>query len=170
MKLRRAPFSAAQFGGAACLALLASCRSVEADTEAAVAGAIKTSLEEWVGADVIGGAEASQGLITICLEHKDPLDVAAVAENLSGTIIRPIPVVDCSSETIEGNFGMFAAVTNYFAPDGTEAGHLEIAKVDCPTPTMCVVEIDSLGSGDSYRMERRAGHWKTTKQWNRWVV
>ena len=163
------------FGGALFAALLgmtavSSQRVGAADGDAVVAAAVRQELSGLIGEEMIIGRGEITDPLYLCLSSEVPLEVGRVASELSATIIRPVPIRDCTSKTIHGNFGMFSAVTDYFAPNGDEAFHLTIAGVKCRALHECFVDIDAVGWGQRYSLERTGGDWRVTSVRNRWVV
>ncbi|MFZ1743199.1 MAG: hypothetical protein WAT93_10110, partial [Pontixanthobacter sp.] len=155
------------------IAVLSSFASIKVgtpDREAAVASALKGALGEYIPDDQMMDKNPALGFVVMCVESKQPFDVKRMAAHLSDTIVRPIPVSDCTSKTVEGDFGMFAALTTFYDKSGDEAGHFEIAKVVCDNSSECVVDIDWHGAGQRYFMRRTGPVWKVVSQRNRWVV
>lgn len=142
----------------------------EVDKNEVVAVAIEAHFSEWIDVEVLKGRDQALPPLPLCLETNVPVQVNEIAKDLSDTIIRLIPNSDCTSETIEGNFGMLTAITKYFDKSGEQASHLEIVKVSCLTTRECVVDIDSFGSGSRYWAERHQNVWTVTKHELRWVV
>ena len=106
----------------------------------------------------------------LCIAANEPLDFTLLAERLAGTFLRVIPVAACTSKTVEGDFGMFSAMTTWFDESGEEAGHITIKAVDCRSARRCVVDIDSLGAGMRYEVELEGGLWTVRKGDLRWIV
>jgi len=138
----------------------------------ATAAAISADLDSFIEVyedpaerEAVGNKAAS-----LCIASNAPLDFTLLADRLSGTFLRPVPVVGCKSKTIEGDFGMFSAMTSWFDESGEEAGHLEIDTVSCPTARRCIVDIDSFGAGMRYEVERTGDRWSVTARKMRWVV
>lgn len=140
------------------------------DQSGAIAAAIENQFTEWLGVESITRGVTSLPATTLCLDSKRPLDIAAIAHAMGDTVITTVPVSECTSETVEGNFGMFTALTTYYDRSGEEAAHIEIADIRCTTTSACTVDIDSRGSGMRYEMERRGSVWHARKAWMRWIV
>jgi hypothetical protein len=153
----------------AVLTSFASSKAGEPDANGAVAAAIRHYLTDFVGVDVIAGKD-SLGPLVLCIGSKVPLEMDAIERDFAGTIVRTIPVGSCTSETVEGDFGMFAALTRYYDATGREADHLEIVEVSCANTSMCVVDVDSFGSGDRYVVRREGRTWSVVRRSMRWVV
>jgi hypothetical protein len=142
-----------------------------ADEPGAVSAAIIAHLEDYIDEDQQKRpAEHKVGDLVLCLSTEIPIDVAAVADALSGTLIRAILAKDCTSKTVEGDFGMFTAMTTWFDERGEEAWHLEITRVRCPSVTRCLVDIDSVGAGMTYEARRSGEFWSVTGERLRWIV
>ncbi|MDC8753501.1 hypothetical protein OIK40_02455 [Erythrobacter sp. sf7] len=140
-------------------------------TEAAAA-AIAAELDiyvEQLSGPPAGEADSATHL-TVCLETARQLDFPLLAKRLAPSFLRPVPAAGCTKRTVEGDFGMFTARTYWFDAQGTEAAHLKIAKVDCPTRSRCLVDIDWFGGGNRYEVERSGGSWSVTGYEMRWVV
>lgn len=170
MDWRSALYGMILFGIIAGLSAIASQEFGEADRNAAVAAAVEQHLSGWLGEKPLKELEPSQGLLKLCLESKVPLKIDRIAKAFSQTVVRPIPMTSCSSKTVEGDFGMFVAITRYYDSTGEQAGHLEIAKVTCPTTSRCLVDIDDFGVGMSYEVARRGSLWRTVRREMRWIV
>lgn len=101
----------------------------QSDQMPAVATAIEADLGYWIEV----AAESGEPLTDwpICIEGIDRDETALMARHLSSGIIRPVHASLCSNKTLEGDFGMFYAMTYWFDPSGLEAGWLRIAKVEC---------------------------------------
>ena len=140
-----------------------------AEADAAVASAVRYSLVEMVGEEVINGA-GGLGPAPLCLTSATTLDFDVITRELDDTIIRPFPVSRCSSRTVEGDFGMFTSLTYHYTPDGEEAAHLEIANIDCPNSTNCVIDVDSHGWGERYWLKRLGHVWTVERSRTRWIV
>ena len=157
-------------------ALIASASSVASqkfgtpDREAAVAAALKETLGEYFNSEVMHQADPPLGFAVMCVESKIDLDVSAIANNLSKTIIRPVPVDSCTSQTVEGDFGMFTALTTYYDDRGKEAGHFEVANVACKSTSECIVDLDFRGWGERFLVERKGATWEVLQRRNRWIV
>lgn len=108
--------------------------------------------------------------VLLCIASKEPLDFALLADQLSGTFLQPLPVAKCTSRTVEGDFGMFSAMTYWFDETGEEAGMLVIEAVRCPTSRRCIVDINTVGSGMRHEIEKTGDDWAVTKSDRRWVV
>ena len=144
---------------------------IAVDEPGAVSAAIIAHLDDYIDEDELKRPpEHTVGDLVLCLSAEIPLDVAAVEGALSGTLIRVVPANDCTSKTVEGDFGMFTAMTTWFDELGDEAGHLEITNVRCPSVTRCLVDIDSVGAGMTYEVRRSGEGWATTGESLRWIV
>lgn len=163
-------FGAAMFVVFAGLTSLASQKIGQADKDGAVAAAIKDEMEQLLGSEVVEGKDPSTDLLLLCIESKVPLSTEAIAQDLAGTIIRPIPVDRCTSKTVEGDFGMFSALTYYYDAKGNEAGHLKVATVSCPSSRTCIVDLDGGGSGRRYSLRRDGQVWSVLDSTTTWVV
>ena len=154
----------------AALTSIASSKIGEPDTDGAVASALKHHLADFVGIQVIEGSEGSFGPLVLCVESKVPLEMAAIGRDLAGTVIEPVPAGTCTSETIEGNFGMFSSITKYYDATGAEAAHLEVVRVSCSSTRTCTVDVDDFGSGERYTVQRKGQVWSVVERRMRWVV
>jgi hypothetical protein len=144
---------------------------VAADEAGAVSAALVAELGEFIDeSKLTNPPEEMVGDLALCLDTNIDLDVAAVDRDLSGTLIRVIPAERCTSKTVEGDFGMFTAMTTWFDEHGDEAVHLEVTNVRCPSVTRCLVDIDSLGAGMTYEVRRSGEGWATTGERLRWIV
>lgn len=134
----------------------------------AVAAAIDADLGYWIEV----AAESGDALTDwpICIEGIDRDQTARMALYLSSGIIRPVHASLCSSKTVEGDFGMFYAMTYWFDPSGLEAGWLKIAKIECGSARRCTVDIDAVGAGMRYEVVRENDVWSLMRQDMRWVV
>jgi hypothetical protein len=141
-------------------------------TSEAAAAAIAAELDIYVeqpSSPVAGKAESAADL-TVCIESAHQLDFPLLADRLAPSHLRPVPAAGCTNRTVEGDFGMFTAMTSWFDAQGTEAAHLKVAKVDCPTRSRCLVDIDWFGGGNRYTVESSGGSWSVTGYEMRWVV
>lgn len=136
--------------------------AVAAALENHLAASVGLKPEEWRGAGI-------ENLQT-CLDSKVLIDVPAIRDKLTYSVLDPIPAAACSSETIEGDFGMFTSRTDYFFPDGTQAGYLRIGDVRCAASIDCEIDIDDYGFGNSYRMVFGSDGWKVVEVKQRWIV
>jgi hypothetical protein len=153
-----------------CLTAIASSQIGIPEKEAAVAVAAREYLVENLGKELVSKGDEILPKLVLCLDFRNSLNIDLVSKNLSDTIIKPVPVTACSSKTIEGNFGMFTAITHYSGPEGDEAAHLAVVRVSCQTTKSCEVDIDSRGSGVRYWVERSGQTWKVTDSRLRWIV
>lgn len=139
---------------------------------AAVAAAIKAEMAWYI--DAATEHASSEGVTpevaNICLTTDRPLDFALLSNRLAGSFLDVVPVADCTSKTVEGDFGMFSAMTTWSDDSGKEAGHLSIQAVNCPIARRCIVDIDSTGAGMRYEVERVGDVWTVTRVDMRWVV
>lgn len=152
------------------LSSVASIKFGTPDREAAAAATLKHSLSDMLTEEELTDLDAPLGFAIICIEPEQPLNVRKMAERLSDTIIRPVPVTDCTSETVEGDFVMFSAVTHYYDSSGQEAGHVVVEKVDCRTTSECIIDLDWFGGGDRYLIRRTGSVWNVVHQRIRWIV
>ena len=138
----------------------------------AVAAAIRADLAWYIegATEQVASKGPAPEIVTICLQSDEPLDYALLADRLAGTFIRAVPVADCKSKTVEGDFGMFSAMTYWFDENGARADMRAVERVLCSTPRRCVVDINSLGAGNTYEVRRLHKGWKVTKTWQRWIV
>ena len=144
---------------------------IAADEPGAVATAIVAQLKDYIDEDQLTLPPGHKvGDLVLCLSADIPLDVAAVEDALSGTLIRAVPATDCTSKTVLGNFGMFTAMTTWFDERGEEAGHLKITNMRCPSVTRCLVDVDSVGAGMTYEARRSGEVWSVTGERLRWIV
>lgn len=111
-----------------------------------------------------GGKPAS-----LCIASNEPIDFALLADRLSGTFLHPLPVAKCTSKTVEGDFGMVSAMTYWFDETGQDAGMLEIEAARCPTSRRCIVDINTVGSGMRYEVEKTGDDWAVNKSDMRWI-
>ncbi|MEE4338526.1 hypothetical protein [Erythrobacter sp.] len=137
-----------------------------------VAAAIKADFSEYIPylKDPARRAEAGIDKAAICIQTEERLDYPILAERLADSFLHPIPASDCTSKTVEGDFGMFTALTYWFDKDGAEAGKIDIVAVRCPTPSRCFVDIDHRGGGNRYEAIRSGGRWVARWHKMRWVV
>lgn len=170
MDLKTAMVVAVFFAAIAWLTAIASTPVGHPDKEAAVAAALRENLGQGFGKDFLTKGDELLPKLVLCLESEVFLDIDSVARNLSNTIVTPVPIAACSSKTVEGDFGMFTAMTNYFGPVGEAAAHLKVVGVSCSTVASCVVDVDSRGRGERYRVERLGQSWKVADSRLRWVV
>lgn len=152
------------------LTSIASAKIGEPDIDGAVASAIKHHLADYVGMDVIEGSEPSLGPLVLCVESRVPLKIAAIKLDLAETVIEPVPVSACRSERLEGDFGMFTAITKYYDATGNDAAHLKVVGVSCSNTRTCVVDIDDFGAGQRYTTRRDGPVWSVVESQERWVV
>jgi hypothetical protein len=142
-----------------------------ADEAGAVAAALVAGLGEFIDESELKSPPADLvGDLSLCVDAKTEIDLAAVDRDLAGTLIRVIPAKRCTSKTVEGDFGMFTALTTWYDEKGEEAGHLEIEAVQCQSMRRCIVDIDSRGAGMRYEVERVGDGWSVTTRRMRWVV
>lgn len=144
---------------------------VAADEAGAVSAALVANLGEFIDESELKSPPADMvGDLSLCLDAKTEIDLADVDRDLAGTLIRVIPAKCCTSKTVEGDFGMFTALTTWYDESGKEAGHLEIEAVQCQSVRRCIVDIDSHGSGMRYDVERTGNMWSVLARRMRWVV
>ncbi|MFU7528288.1 hypothetical protein [Qipengyuania sp. ASV99] len=108
--------------------------------------------------------------VPLCIGSSAPLDFDLLEDRLARSFLRPVPIIGCRRRTVEGDFGMFGAMTYWFDETGEEAGQLRIKAVNCPTVRRCIVDIDSVGAGMRYEVERTGDNWTVTGQETRWIV
>jgi hypothetical protein len=141
------------------------------DKEGAAAAAILASLGDYIEEDQLRHPPAQRvGDLVLCLDAEISLDLVAIQRALSETLIRVLPAKNCTSKTVEGDFGMFTALTTWFDENGEETGHLEMSNLRCPTVTRCMVDIDSVGAGMTYEARRSGKSWSVTGESLRWIV
>lgn len=167
--------SAAAFGATlsvilAGLTSIASTPAEEPDVEGAVATALEHHLTDYAGVGSIDAKDSAFERIALCVGTKVPLAFDPIERHFAGTVVVPIPDEACTSETIEGDFGMFSAITRYRDTTGREAGHLELEAVSCSSSRSCQVDIDTFGSGVRYAVRRERGTWSVVGKGMRWVV
>lgn len=144
---------------------------IAADGAGAVSAALVAELGEFIDESELKNPPADMvGDLSLCLDAKTEIDLADVDRDLAGTLIRVIPAKRCTSKTVEGDYGMFTALTTWYDESGKEAGHLEIEAVQCQSVRSCLVDIDSHGSGMRYEVERVGDRWSVTARRMRWVV
>ena len=160
MGVKDAIAMAAIFGAIALVTPLASTHFGEADQNAAVGAANEANIVDWWGINISPNNDIGLQAASVCVESETPLDVSRIRERFASTIVRLVPNSECASQMVEGDFGMFSAMTYYFDEEGVEAGHLSIPRVECRTSSECIVDIDTIGSGNSYRIRRSAGQWE----------
>lgn len=163
-------FGATLFIALAALTSVASSKIGEPDVNGAVAAALKHQLTDLLGADAVGGKDAAVEPFALCVESVVSLDMDAIERDFSGTVIQPVPESACTSETIEGDFGMFSAITRYYDARGAEAAHRQVAGASCPDTRTCVVDIDSRGAGERFITRREGQAWSVVERRTRWVV
>ena len=152
------------------LTALSSMRFGSANKEAALAAALKAELEWFMGDDLYLTGDSSKDRASLCLESDGGIDIELLSDDLSDTIIRPVPFDLCRRGIEKGNFGMFSAIYHHFGPDGEEAGHLQVIDIECRTSSSCIIDIDGFGSGYRHFVERQDQVWKVEKTRNRWIV
>lgn len=162
-------FAATLFIILAVLTSFASSKAGEPDVDGAVAAALRHHLTDSLDVD-IEGKDASLGPLVLCIGSKVPLRMEAIEADLAGTIVQVVPDRSCTSETVEGDFGMFTALTRYYDAMGREAGHLEIADVSCSGTRTCAVDLDSFSSGERHIVRREGRTWSVVDRRMRWVV
>lgn len=158
------------FAVIACLTAIASSPIGNPDQEAATAAAVRYHLREFLEFNNLAAGDEKLKEIVICVTSDVPLNISLVSQKLTDTIIRTVPATSCSSKTVEGSFGMFVSITNYFGPDGEAAGHLAVRRVSCATTRRCVIDIDERGSGSRFWVERSGQIWKVMDARLRWIV
>jgi len=158
------------FAGIACFTAIAASPIGRADKEAATAAALRFHFGDYLNMDNLSGDDENLPDKVLCLDSDVPLNIGSVAQNLTDTIVKPVPGATCSSETIEGDFRMFIAITNYFGPDGDEAGHLVVKQASCGTTKSCVIDIDGRGSGMRYSVKRFGQTWNVVNARLRWIA
>lgn len=143
-----------------------------ADPTQPVAAAIEADFSEYIPylKDPARRAEAGIDSAAICIQTEEPLDYRILGDRLAASFMRPIPAADCSSRTVEGDFGMFTALTYWFDKDGVEAAKIDVVAVRCPTPSRCFVDIDHRGGGNRYEAIRSGGRWVARWHKMRWIV
>lgn len=161
---------AALFVVLAGLTSIASSKVGEPDVDGAVAAALRQHLTDLAGTDALERKDAEFERVTLCVGGEVPLNIGAVEREFADTIVWPVPESACTSETVEGDFGMFSAITQYHDAEGREAAHLEVAGASCSNTSTCVVDIDSLGAGHRYNVRREGRTWSATEGRWRWVV
>lgn len=152
------------------LSAIASQRIGNANSEAAVAAALTTSIRSFLGDDDGDSLINGHDPILLCVEAAASIDLIRLSAELSETSIVPIASMNCHREVEEGNFGMFTEIHHYFGPSGEEAGFVSIPTVSCETSSSCVIDLDWFASGDRYFVERHGQDWTVTASRNRWLV
>ena len=135
---------------------------------AAIAAELDIYVEQLSGP--AAGEADSAAYLTVCIDTAHQLDFPLLANRLAPSRLRPVPAAGCTRRRVEGDFGMFTARTDWFDAQGSEAAHLKVAKVDCPTRSRCLVDIDWFGGGNRYAVESSGGSWSVTGYEMRWVV
>lgn len=138
----------------------------------AVAAAIKADLAWYIEAatDQAATGKVAPEVANLCLASDQPLDYDLLAVRLAGSFLHVVPVADCTSKTVEGDFGMFSAMTTWFDGSGKEAGFLTVQAVHCQTARRCIVDTASIGAGMRYQVDRVGDVWAVTNSEMRWVV
>ena len=162
-------FGATLFIILAVLTSFGSSKAGKPDVNGAVAVALRHHLTDFLEVD-IEGKDAFLGPLVLCIGSKVPLRMEALQGDLAEAIVQVVPDSSCSSETVEGDFGMFTTLTKYYDATGREAGHLEVADVSCSSTRTCVVDIDSFSSGERYIVRREGRTWSVVERRMRWVV
>lgn len=144
---------------------------IAADEAGAVSAALIAQFEEYAPANELKSPPPDKvGNVALCLLAKRPLDVAEVSRRLAGTLVRVIPAEDCTSKTVEGDFGMFTALTTWYDARGEEAANFEIDQVRCFSLRRCIVDIDGRGAGMRHEVVQTGRNWSVTKSDLRWIV
>ena len=149
---------------------LASQKTGTPDRDAAVAAALQEGLSDFMTDSEIYDKNPPYGFIVMCIESRIDLNIPAISSHLSETIIRPIRTETCTTNTVQGDFGMFTAMTNYYDPTGAEAGRVEVVGAKCVSTSECVVDLDFRGSGERYVVRRKGSNWGVTHRNVRWIV
>lgn len=170
MSVADATGGAALFAAIGFLSAAAAEPQGKPDIEAAIAVAIVAEFSDWVGFNWLDEVQKAGEEVPLCLSAKVSFNLEAVATHLSDTVVRSFASRDCTSETVEGDFGMFTALTSYYDPNGKDAAHLTIAAATCVSTTQCSIDIDSRGAGMRYMVERKGGKWEVVSQDMRWIV
>ncbi len=158
------------FGAIAGLTTISSKKIGEADKEAALAAAIETEYEWYLGDQFSSKNHDPSITETLCLESRVTFDLEALSRHLSNIIVRPIPFSSCRREIEEGDFGMFFAMFHHFGPGGERAEHLKVMKIRCPTTSSCEIDIDRFGGGTRHFIERQGQDWQVVETQGLWVV
>lgn len=169
MDLKTAAIIAAFFGVIAYLASIASGVVGMPDKEAAVAAAVR----DFLGSAMDETTTKKVGdlpKVLICLTPVQSLDAERIDRMLENTIIRVVPNNSCQSTTVQGDFGMFTALTTYVGSDGREAGHLSAPRIWCPNPNNCEVDIQTHASGYRFWVKRTGSEWIVVNRRMQWVV
>lgn len=144
---------------------------LERDAAGAVAAAIAENIGEFVKVETLTGARRSEiGSETLCLNANGQVQVQDVARKLEATFLRIVPESQCSKRVVEGDFGMFVAMTYYYNENGIQSSHLKIAKIECSVAQKCSVDIDQFGSGVRYNCIKSGEDWKVISSDLRWIV
>ena len=158
------------FAAIAGLTAISSEKIDEADREAALAAAIETEYEWYLGDQNFSKNHDSTITETLCLESQVTFDLEALSRHLSNTIVRPVHFSTCRREIEEGDFGMFFAKFHHFGPRGERAEHLKVMNIKCPTTSSCEIDIDRFGGGGRHFIDRRGQDWQVVKTQMLWVV
>nr|WP_298928357.1 hypothetical protein [uncultured Erythrobacter sp.] len=137
---------------------------------AAVALAIELQFESFSGGTLEDLRADDGSKTTLCLETKVDVDFEQLRTKFNATPILPINNVDCTLKTVEGDFGMFVAMTSFYDPNGKPALHYELIDVRCESAVLCEIDIDDFGYGETYKLARENGKWKLIEQIGRWIV
>ncbi|WP_156139692.1 hypothetical protein [Sphingomonas sp. 35-24ZXX] len=144
---------------------------LERDAAGAVAAAIAENFGEFVKVAPLTGARRSEiDSETLCLNANGQVQVKDVARKLETTFLRVVPESFCKKKVVEGDFGMFTAMTYYYNEKEIKSAHLKIAKFECSLDRKCSVDIDKLGSGMRYNCIQSGKGWKVVSSDLRWVV
>ncbi|WP_108790228.1 hypothetical protein [Erythrobacter sp. Alg231-14] len=106
--------------------------------------------------------------ISVCLESEEHIDFRRLNRNFLGGKLVVFRKSRCTFERLEGS-GLFVFIDGYSDPNGEPALNLQLS-YSCLTDELCEVEIDSLGVGFTYQMERREADWVLKERRTRWIV
>jgi len=97
-------------------------------------------------------------IVPLCLDA-EPLDYALLAERLTNSFLRPLPVSRCVSKSADPDPAALSAVTGWTDENGAFAVMMSIRSVRCMTRSQCSVDIAFLGAGQRYEVQRTASGW-----------
>ncbi|ANU07801.1 hypothetical protein [Paraurantiacibacter namhicola] len=147
----------------------ASQKTANPNTTGALAAAVQADTVDLLGESTFAVDDTTM-LLFLCIEHSVDIDYPKLHALLSRTILKPVPMSECSSKTVRTDFGMFTELTDFYGPDGSQAFDTKVTRIECPASNSCEVDLDHHYGGNTFVVSRTAGRWQVTDRRRRWVV
>ena len=138
---------------------------------AAAAAAMKShgNLPIWIEAYADSAARIEDQLeyVPLCVDSAEPLDFDQLQNLFAETVILPVPIDTCRSKKVKSEDPMFAFFTHWFDQNKETALQLEVSKINCPSRSRCILDLDDWHVGIRYTVDEIDGVWTVTDANNR---